>query len=343
MMDIFLTLDYELFMGGVTGSPLNSLIKPMRKLTAVAEKYGAKFIVFVDAAYLLRLKALSDRYENLKDDYILVSQHIKELEQSGHDVELHFHPQWLYSTYNGEKWEMDLAHYKFSDMPENDVNAYFTEAKELLDSLIGRKTIAFRAGGYSLNTYNNYTELFRKNGIIIDSSVNGRSKVVSRYQSYDYSHTPKKGFWRFTNDISKVDEHGDFMEYRISTTKTYPGLQYLLKKRQLHKSFGNHKSFGDGVSIDAYMPPLERLIEQITKFIKGKNFAASIDGLMSSNLNNIYRTLLKSNANEMVVIGHPKNASEESIKNFELFLELVHSEVNFRTFKSIKNENCIYT
>jgi hypothetical protein len=120
-------------------------------------------------------------------------------------------------------------------------------------------------------------------------------------------------------------------------------LQYLLKKRQLHKSFGNHKSFGDGVSIGAYLPPLERLIEQITKFIKGKNFAASIDGLMSSNLNNIYRTLLKSNANEMVVIGHPKNASEESIKNFELFLELVHSEVNFRTFKSIKNENCIYT
>lgn len=54
-MNLFFTLDYELHMGEETGTPMECLIQPMNALCDTVEKYGVRFVIFVDAAYLLRL------------------------------------------------------------------------------------------------------------------------------------------------------------------------------------------------------------------------------------------------------------------------------------------------
>ena len=63
MINCYITLDYELFMGARTGSINNSLIKPMTELDLMLDKYNIRTNLFVDSAYLLRLKQLKDTNE----------------------------------------------------------------------------------------------------------------------------------------------------------------------------------------------------------------------------------------------------------------------------------------
>lgn len=141
---------------------------------------GLKQLFLLIAAYLLRLSELKDKHDKLKSDFELISDHLKCLEQAGHDIQLHFHPQWIYSDYDSKQWIMDFEHYKLSDLPENVLRTSFYSARLLLEEIIGKKIIAFRAGGYSLPTYSGYIDLFKLNGIKIDSSVFTRG--VCRFQ-----------------------------------------------------------------------------------------------------------------------------------------------------------------
>ena len=136
-MNLFITLDYELFMG-VPGTSLKSLVEPMSKLTKVADKYGVKFVVFVDAAYLYRLHQLKSTCSDLLSEYELVSTNVRELEDDGHDIELHFHPQWLYSDYDNinHKWIMDYEHYKMSDMDRCVLEKHLLKQKHCLMVLL---------------------------------------------------------------------------------------------------------------------------------------------------------------------------------------------------------------
>lgn len=301
----------------------------MNALCSTVEKYNARFSIFVDAAYLLRLKELDI------EDYQEVCENIKDLEQNGHDIELHFHPQWLYSEYADGKWKMNLDIYKISDMPYEDIFPKFREAKDLLDSIIGRPTIAFRAGGYSLNSFKDYIRLFKENGLLIDSSVIGRNKVDSRFQSYDYNISPKKSCWKFSSDICVEDSNGNVTEYPITSSKKNLGLAYVIKKRAMEKEFGVNNPFGDGQGIGVHMTKYERYKELFNKFIVGKSFAASIDGIMSLNLESVYNQCIAESRSNMVIIGHPKNASLKSISQLDSFLAKTANNNCYTTFKSV--------
>ena len=86
-MNIFITLDYELFLGIETGTPENCLVRPMEELCKVADKHSFKYVIFVDAAYLLRMKQLKDNHPQLEKDYQLVSNHVRILAGQGHDIQ----------------------------------------------------------------------------------------------------------------------------------------------------------------------------------------------------------------------------------------------------------------
>jgi len=339
-MDIFFTLDYELFLGRRPGTPEKCLIQPMSELSTISEKYGVKFTIFVDAAYLYRLSQLSVLYTQLKKDYELVANNIRKLEEEGHDIELHFHPQWLYSDYDSinNRWNMDLKHYKLSDIPKEELERMFHDCKSLLDGIIGRKTIAFRAGGYSLNSYDDYCNLLKKNGIVMDSSVNCHRKVCSVFQSYDYRFAPRKTLWHFDDKLEIEVENGILTEIPITISKTYLGATYLLKKRKLQKSIEKCKKWGDGVGVGVHMSKYDRIKDLLSKFLTGKEFAASIDNFQSVNLINLYEFCTDKKFDKMVIIGHPKEASPQSIREIDFFLQKVYKVNQFKTFYHLLRE-----
>lgn len=312
-MNIIVSLDYELFLNDITGTVSMCLVKPMEELQKICHNYGIKLTVFVDAAYLQRMSELKKKYKKVNDDYEQTVNNIRWLVEKGHDVQLHLHPQWYYSDHNGEEWQLDWAHYKLSDMPDEDAFAKFQESKALLDSIVGYKTTLYRAGGYSIQDFP-YQKCFKINGIIGDSSVLPGSKVIHKTHSYDYRKAPQS-IYRFTEDITTPKENGDYVEFPISSTSPVFILRYR-KKKKIFMAVTD-KNWGDGGDLPAksLFRKLKVLISSCELF---KHPHGTIDYQSYFWLNEAYQHSKQFGC--MVIIGHPKNFSSSSLSYFDRFI-----------------------
>ncbi len=341
-MNIYLTLDYELFMGAVTGTPENCLIRPMNALCSAIEEYGGRFTIFVDAAYLLRLSQLKNNSEVLIKDFNSVVNNIKDLHQRGHDIELHFHPQWIYSNWDEKqnKWVLDYEHYKLSDM-DGDPFISISQAKDLLDSIIGRKTIAFRAGGHCLESYNSYIDLFKRLGIVVDSSVLRGQYNLSPKRYFDYRKiNSTRQIYNFSDSICEENGEGSMLEAPISFCKWSKAYYIFSSMRTRLLSYTPNLIYGDGIS---YGNSIERktTIKQnrlLSHFMPVTTSATS-SGLLSMWIMDVYKYAINKGWDNLVFIGHPKDESDVSIKNLKEFVSKVSKENSFGVFLDLTNNH----
>jgi hypothetical protein len=332
-MNGYITLDYELGMGEITGTPDKCLVEPMNHLTAMTDKYGIKMNVFVDAAYLLQMRKLKDVYPKLQNDYKTVINHIKKLDTEGHAIQLHLHPQWYYSTFDGEKWTLDVDHYKLSDMPLNEQNQLIIEGVELLNGISTRRVSAFRAGGYSVENFPELYETFLSVGINIDSSVLRGEYSKGKYQSYDYRIVPNKTIWHFDKNHKTDNSKGQMTEFPISTI-ALPSILYLINKRAKHKELADitssKKRWGDGIGIGHPGNKLQVLIKKAEMLFGKKSIRASID--VGVDLEKVFYYSKKHYiGDDFVIIGHPKAISQFSVDVLERFI-ISHPEIDFVLF-----------
>lgn len=328
-MNVFLTLDYELFMGGVQGTVRNSLIDPVSHLLDVLNPYGIKTTFFVDAAYLYRISVSADRCDKAARDFEITKEHIRFLAQHGHSIQMHFHPQWLYSDIVNNCWVMDYVHYKISDMAHDDFEYYFTHAFHLLQSLLGTPIKAFRAGGYTIGDNIDFLNVFHNLGITIDSSVLRGGKADTMFQNYNYKRVPSKGHYRFETSMTQESKDGRFIEYPISAYEISP-LYYIVQKKQCIRK-DKSKKWGDGIGVACKLSKKQRLKNIFVSFLSKKVIPASIDTPFSSCLEKNFNNCISQGYNEMVIIGHPKNLSPGSLADLQLFIER-HPDLLFRVF-----------
>jgi hypothetical protein len=280
------------------------------------------------------MQQLKDSCPQLQADYDLVIKHVNFLQEQGHDIQLHFHPQWLYSNYdnNAHEWNLDLNHYKISDMKRGFAFDSFRAAKNLLDNTIGYKTTAFRAGGYCLDSFRDFQELFRSNGILIDSSVARNVHDDNFAHKFDYREIPQSIIYRFSNSITSKDDNGEFFELSISSSKL-SFFKYLTRARTLQKNYKPRVIYKDGLSINS----LEKssVIKRILTLLNGKVYLASIDGVSSTMLP-LYMDEMQRDT--FVLIGHPKNATDASILCLKKFLLKNINNIRFKTTKDLRHE-----
>lgn len=332
-MKYYITLDYELYLSSQTGTVENCLLKPTAALLELLVKYGIKATFFVDAAYLLRLENLKESNPVLEECYRQVCNHVRSLSESGHSIQLHFHPQWLYSDYKDDAWVMDMAHYKLADMSDEEINRYIPQAVQLLHSLSGKPVTAFRAGGYSVMDFSRYAPHFKKLGIRVDTSVLRNKYCHSEYQKYDYTNVPLKSRYSFADSLTTECAGGEFTEYPISTAKLNGFVStlrtYLAIKRT---SPSESKKWGDGKSVG--MDNIGKTNRHLAHFkmLTCPNVTpASIDS-GAIHLNEVVKSSVKRIEGEnVVIIGHPKNLNPLSLKNLERFINIVGSK-NFKSF-----------
>lgn len=313
-MDIIITLDYELFLNDITGTVNNCLIKPMHEIQKICGKYNFRLTIFVDAAYLYRLVELKKEYPSLEEDYKNTVDNIKWLVSKGHDIQLHIHPQWYYSVYDGKDWNLDWDHYKLSDMPHDYAFELFGKSKDLLDSIIGYKTTLFRAGGFSIQDFD-YVNCFKQHGIIGDSSVIPGGKIRRKTHSYNYSDAPRS-LYKFSENIVAPKSDGHFWEFPICSGKSVNIMNYLSFKRQWMAK--TEKNWGDGGN-----KPCTSLIEKIKAIAASFEFVKHTHGTIDYQsyfwLRDAYNC--SKNYDCMTIIGHPKNLSSSSLKYFEDFVK----------------------
>lgn len=330
-MNGYITLDYELFMGKTTGTPEKCLVEPMEQLMNMVDKYKVKMNVFVDTAYLLQLRKLKESHPQLQKDYDLVVRQIKEMDQRGHAIQLHLHPQWCYSKYDGEKWVLDMDHYKMSDMSLTEQKNLINEGIELLNSLITRKVTAFRAGGYSVENFSDLYDTFLAGGITADSSAMHGGFRSGKYHSYDFRNIPNKTSYNVFKDIKKENPDGKMKEYPISSIDIN-GIVYLIKKRMMtrknQETPGSQVRWGNGQSIGYPGGKAKVLLTKLGMLFQSKPVLASMDECL-----NIEDVLSYSkrhfSGDDFVIIGHPKTFTPHIINLLESFIKN-HPDIEFK-------------
>lgn len=327
-MNIYITLDYELFLNDTTGDVDHCLITPTKELLKVLDKYQIKATFFVDMAYIYRLNELREQYTSLQEDYDKVVQQVKELAKNGQKLGLHIHSQWFYSTYNGKEWVIDFYHYKLSDMPENEACKKFAQCHKMLETLTGNDIDSFRAGGYSIQTFEPFARLMKEQGIKRDSSVLYKSKNLSKLHYYDYTSIASSDSYLFNDDVTKMTERGDFVEYPISTS-SFNYITYCQSRAKMHK-MGNNKNWGNGGDLpnrhrNAFIKNIfNRMVNPII-------MPASIDYQSFVFCDKVFNRYLKSGKKDFVIIGHPKNFSPASLAMLDSFVGINKKAHHFQT------------
>lgn len=313
-MRTLLTLDYELFFGPRTGSVERALLEPTRALLRLARRHGAKMAFFVDAGYLLRLRAEMRRARALSADHDAVCRQVEHLAREGHEVQLHVHPHWEDSRWADGRWRIDLERYAlqaFSAAEVRDIVGRYTGAlRELAGPEAAR---AYRAGGWVVRPFDKLGPALREAGVRIDSTVFANGRNRGGIQPYDFAGAPAKSRWRFSSDPLVEDEGGDFLEVPIASRRVFPAFYWRFAAV---KKLGGarHRPFGDGAAVALEAGDLA------AKLLRPTHSVVSIDGYKSSFLAAAAEDYRRRGIEDFVVIGHPKALTPYSLDRLDEFL-----------------------
>jgi len=327
-MNIYITLDYELFFGTNSGSVKHCIIKPTEALLKIVDPHNIKLVFFVDVGYLAQLEKQKEDYPELEEDYKTITKQIRHLANHGHGIDLHIHPHWEDSYYDGSKWVFDTTRYKLSDFNEDEVVDIITCYNDTLKRISGKAPKAFRAGGWSAQPFKSIKNGLEKNNVFIESSVFPKGYYSSDNQSFDFRGVSQYNTkYSFSEDLTIEDAQGDFTEIPISSYKVSPFFFWKFAFKKLQKQKRNI-SYGDGSAITL------KNNEKIRLMTSYSHSVVSIDGYKASYIENAFNKYIKntkSNDN-FVLIGHPKAFTEYSLSKVAEFILKYKNEHSFKVF-----------
>ncbi len=326
-MNIYITLDYELFFADFSGSVQNSIIKPTNALVEIADKFMIKLNLFVDAGYLAKLKEYKDRYPALEEDYELTTSQLRELHNKGHDIELHIHPHWEDTIYDGNSWIMDTSRYRIHKFSQDEITDIVKRYKEALAEVVGEDIFAYRAGGWCIQPFDKIKDALKKHHIWLDSTLYEGGYKDNSTHYFDFRNMPQKTEYHFESDPMIEVKNGYFTEVPISSTTLSP-LFYI--RYALLRKFNKirHTIMGDGKGVGREG---KDSLEMLTKFTPA---VASIDGYRISYLQRVLDEYIKYSDNKnFVAMGHPKAQTPYSLDGLHKFFADNHTKHNFTTYK----------
>lgn len=314
-MKLLLSLDYELFFGSRIGTIQNCLIDPVDFLLKKTAETGLRLSLFVDAAFLVRLREEAAKYPSLQAEYDKIRRHLEQLKNSGHDVQLHIHPHWVDSYFDGSTWKIDTTRYTLHDFSADEQREIVRKSKGELVRIVGDTVFAFRGGGWCIQPFSQIAEALRAENIWLESTVFCHGKSEDSQRGYDFSSAPDLDYYRFSDDPVRIDDKGSFVEVPIGSFRVSPSFFWRLVWA---KKFGGaeHHSFGDGCAMVA---DKSYYIQRLTSY---SNSVVSIDGLKGDLLSGAYKEIQKkSGRNLFHVMGHPKALTSYSMKKLASFLK----------------------
>ena len=234
MIDFVFTLDYEIY-GDGTGSLLDLVYEPGRKLGQIFLEHGARFVAFVEVAELEKIEA-----QGSDSAFDLVKNQVLGFYRSGFEIALHLHPQWGNARYKSGEWVLDYDEYNLCTLSPERIEEIVVGSIEYLRYLVdnsGFRPLSFRAGNWLFQPTTAAAEVLGSKGIKIDSSV--FKGGLQHHHGLDYRPALKNGdCWRFRDDVNCPDAAGQWIEVPIHTVMVYPWKMATGKRRSFPKSFG---------------------------------------------------------------------------------------------------------
>jgi hypothetical protein len=212
------------------------MIRPAERMMEVCEDYGVRLTFFYDVCEHWAFQEVQDGkgFENGERPADRLEEHLKEIVRRGHEVQLHFHPQWLRYEYLGKgEWQLDHSLWRLPDVEEGwpeggekPLEELFRRGKATLERILRSEDPSyecrlFRAGAWCIQPEGKVLEAMRAVGIEADSTVAPGKSVEEGNTRFNFKNAPKdRPYWRLKEDLCQADAEGDIWEYPIFTEST---------------------------------------------------------------------------------------------------------------------------
>jgi hypothetical protein len=246
---LIFSLDYEIH-GNGSGEFENWAYLPTSQMLDVLDTYGAKLTIMAEMGHYWAMKKYKDSFLH---DISLFESQLKNAVQRGHDVQLHFHPQWIDATYEDGNWHLDFSRKTIERLCHNYDEAYFylKKGKDDLEHLLrpvnpGYRCVCFRSGFLQMQPSRNIIKALTDAGFLSDSSVSKGMKADDSLRFLDYSDAFSRFRpWKTSSDeICRRDETGKLYEFPLLSYST--GFWDKIIKK-IHKKT-NGKNINDIIS-----------------------------------------------------------------------------------------------
>lgn len=306
MNKIHLTFDYEFFFGTQTGTIERCMLEPTAALIELASCHDVPFIFFIDAGMLVSMRRQAKAFPELSRALTSISRQIETLAKAGHSIQLHVHPHWQDSIYDGARWKMKTTRYRLAHFSEADVCEIVRVYKNEIAQITSRPVYAFRAGGLCIQPFSKIGRALRENHIHVDSSIYRGGRMHSTSHQFDFTRAPSKTNWKFEDDPCEEAENGYFTEYPITPHYysrfffTRMAAHRMLRTRRFEKMGDGSGMVGDTARIASVL-------------LRGSEDMASLDGYRVTELAAaIHHFDAQEKDAHFVAIGHPKALSRNS-------------------------------
>ena len=334
---IVLTFDYELFLGRNFATADEILVSPTVKLLETLRQASIKATFFIDLTYLLRLQELladgrksgSTNIVNLHSEYQNILDNIDQIVRGGHELGIHFHPQWKDGFYEDGRWGFrSFRRYALHNLTDVEREQLFADGMQLFQELHLRnrqnlpRHLCFRAGGWCIHPFQQLKRLFGIHSITIDSSV-----TVPFFRTPYFHNGPmlkpsrklrKYSCWRFSEDPLEEDPNGPFLEVPIDTV--FSSLLDLWRSRRAGRAC-NVGRMGE------FVPGLTGIRKNILRLKKVLRFGEyTMLTLDVRNAEAAFTQLQRhsytlGSKKGLVFISHPKQFGPESQKLLNMLIE----------------------
>jgi len=321
MLHIIPTIDYEIF-GNGNGDVNKHIINPANKMLEICDLLDIKLTIMFEVYEYLCFKKFD---KELKVDLnyspaTLIKNQITKAYSSGHDIELHIHPQFKDMDYINGKFS--IYNYKLSVLNMDTESCYDLIKKGLdtLNEVINRpnyKCVALRLSNMPwIQPPKNTIDAMKRLGLT--------------FHSLDVIHTPpKQGFWEL--------ENSGIYELPINTMPVQ--LPYFLTIQRMITT----------LYIWLYSPP-KILLEKNGEYLKNGGLFSKFDlSKLTTNqmLQHVEYSIAKFDFEHyevpLIIIGHTKDFL--NYRHFENFLRIVKkkyiitdSNIKFSTIQEFYSE-----
>ncbi len=148
-INIILTDDWELPGNGL-GNVYEKQEKTSKKLIDVYSNFGIKSTFNVEVMQqIAHLDNENDQDQLLKDNIQSWERSVKFMQDSGHDIQLHIHPQWYKAKFEDGYWHLGRQ-WNIGDYEAHQIDSIFDLAVSFFKSSFNKNPLSFRAGAWGL-------------------------------------------------------------------------------------------------------------------------------------------------------------------------------------------------
>lgn len=349
---IFLTFDHELPLGCLNTSYEESLFKPTRRVMDIADKYGVKVTLFSDILCAYQYKTW-----DFNAFYLPYKNQLQHAITNGHDVQLHIHPHWLTTKYDGKTFhpsdDFSLSDFrkdtKFGGIPGIVKQSVDSLREICLVSDENYQCIAYRAGGYNLypDTDLILSALY-DNGIRYDSSMAKGYYFKSSISEVDFRKLPDEPNW-FINPQNYhsvlTENHNSLIYIYEIPIATIPKTPFEMPTRFKMKKYAFRAAENRGQMLHqnnttGFSSKLKMLFA--ARMLTFDNHTLSLDYLLRIVGYQIDKYKQKTDELMFCVISHPKTMGDysfELIGDFIASIQTLYPDTEFVTYTQLHQNN----